>query len=81
MPLYARVLGFRKDASPLLTEIKKRSSIPLISKLADAGEVLSPEAYVVLRENLRRESVYESVAALKAGRPARDEREIPIITI
>ena len=81
MPLYARVLGFRKDASPLLTEIKKRSSIPLISKLADAGDILTPEAYDVLRENLRRESVYESVAALKAGRTARDEREIPIITI
>ncbi len=34
-PEYARVLGFRKSASPLLKEIKRHSSIPLITKAAD----------------------------------------------
>ena len=33
---YARMLGFRKEASALLNAIKSGSSIPLISKLADA---------------------------------------------
>lgn len=32
---YARVLGFRKAAAPLLSEIKAQSTIPLITKLAD----------------------------------------------
>ncbi|MGI6705397.1 MAG: nucleotidyltransferase [Clostridia bacterium] len=32
---YARLLGFRKNSVPLLTEIKRKSSIPLISKAAD----------------------------------------------
>lgn len=78
---YARVLGFRKDAQPLLTTIKKESSIPLITKLADAKETLSPPAYECLSADLRRGAVYESVASRKAGRPARDERSIPIVIV
>lgn len=75
---YARVLGFKKSAQPLLAELKKKSALPLITKLADAEELLSPRAYELLQQDLRRNNVYESVAAMKAGRPARDERQIPI---
>lgn len=78
---YAKVLGFRQDAQPLLSEIKQKSSIPLITKLADAPNLLSPQAHELLSQDLRRGSVYESVAAIKAGRPARDEREIPIVIL
>ena len=78
---YARVLGFRKEATPLLTEIKKKSSIPLITKLADAKETLSPMALAFLSDELRRGSIYETVAAMKAGRRPRDERQIPIVII
>ena len=35
LPTYARVLGFRKSAAPLLHEIKKGTAIPLITKAAD----------------------------------------------
>lgn len=35
---YARVLGFRQSAFPLLHEIKKQSTVPLITKLAAAKE-------------------------------------------
>ncbi len=34
-PEYARILGFRKDAAPLLHEIKKSAALPLIAKAAD----------------------------------------------
>lgn len=34
-PTYARILGFRKDAAPLLREIKKSASVPLITKAAN----------------------------------------------
>lgn len=34
-PTYARILGFKKEAAPLLRAIKDRSSIPLITKTAD----------------------------------------------
>lgn len=75
---YARVLGFRKDAQPLLNAIKKNTSIPLITKLADAKTLLSPHAYDLLCQDLRRGSFYESIAAQKGGRHARDERQIPL---
>ena len=35
LPTYARILGFRKDAAPLLRAIKESASIPLITKAAD----------------------------------------------
>lgn len=75
---YARVLGFRKDAQPLLTAIKKNASIPLITKLADAKTLLDPQTHNLLSQDLRRGSIYESISSQKAGRPARDERQIPI---
>ena len=34
-PEYARILGFRRSAGPLLHEIRRRSAIPLIAKAAD----------------------------------------------
>lgn len=39
-PTYARVLGFRREAAPLLNEIKKRSSMPLVTKAADYSDPL-----------------------------------------
>lgn len=37
---YARILGFRKEAAPLLSVLKKTSRIPLITKTADATRIL-----------------------------------------
>ena len=34
-PAYARILGFRRDAAPLLHAIKENASLPLIAKAAD----------------------------------------------
>ena len=34
-PAYARILGFRKDAAPLMQAIKKNASVPLITKAAN----------------------------------------------
>ena len=34
-PEYARVLGFRRSAAPLLKTVKRRSAIPLVTKAAD----------------------------------------------
>ena len=44
--LYARILGFRQTAVPLLTAIRANSQIPLISKLADAHKYLKEPLYV-----------------------------------
>ena len=40
LPTYARVLGFRRDAQPLLRAIKEHASIPLVTKAADFSDPL-----------------------------------------
>ncbi|MBE5863371.1 MAG: nucleotidyltransferase [Lachnospiraceae bacterium] len=76
---YARVLGFRKEAAPLMTELQNKSEIPVITKLAEAKNQLSPHAYELLCKDLRRGQIFESVAARKTGRALRDERQIPLV--
>ena len=51
-PDYARVLGFRKSAAPLLKTIKQRSSIPLITKAANFGRSNPLFALDVLAQDL-----------------------------
>lgn len=55
---YARILGFRRDASSLLKEAKKMSSIPMITKMADAKDVLTPAAYEMLCEDIFATDLY-----------------------
>lgn len=63
---YARILGFRQSAVPLLSAIKKNSSIPLISKLADTYRLLPADALSMLRQDIAAAHLYESAAAAKA---------------
>ena len=78
---YARVLGFRKDAEALLSAIKKNASIPLVTKLADAEKILNDAALQTLKKELRINSVYESITALKNGQPMTNEYRSPIVII
>lgn len=36
-----RILGFRKEAAPLLSRLKKTAAVPVIAKLADASDKIS----------------------------------------
>lgn len=78
---YVRVLGFRKDAAPLLTAIKEHASIPVISKLADAEQILMPEAYHMLKEDISINRIYESAMSLKSGLPMQNEYRTPIVIV
>lgn len=70
---YARILGFRKDSAALLSACKKQSSIPLITKLADAGRLLETQsahpdiAKKMLALDIRSAGIYESLAAAQTG--------------
>lgn len=57
---YARILGFRKSGQ-LLSYIKEASSIPLISKLANAQKLLSSQAYTLLEKDIFAADFYEQV--------------------
>lgn len=65
--LYARILGFRREAKPLLSEIKKHSSIPLVAKLADAGRILSPLAFAQLDETIKASGLYRAALGAAPG--------------
>ncbi len=77
---YARLLGFRKEAAPLLNHIKKNSSIPLISNLPDAQKLLTNEAYSMLQKDIYSCDIYEAVYAAKSGLPVHNEyKQSPVI--
>ena len=65
---FARVLGFRKESSELLSQIKQHSSIPLITKLADAQNLLDSEGNQILSETVFSSNLYEKLLCLKTGR-------------
>lgn len=78
---YARVLGFRKESVPLLTAIKENSSIPLITKLADAEKLLNGKAYAMLKEELRINQIYQCVVATRNACPIKNELRTPIVIV
>lgn len=62
---YARMLGFCKEAAPLLSAIKKNSTLPLVSKLADAAALLSENGRQLLAQDVYASHIYESVVRNK----------------
>lgn len=74
---YARILGFRKESSSLLSEIRKHSAIPMITKVADARKVLDEwyaenaplrdYAQNMFRQDLFAADVFEIAASHKSG--------------
>ena len=82
---YARMLGFCESASPLLSAIKNRSGIPLLSKLADAEKQLAPTALSMLEKDIYASHVYQSVVRHKfpEGNPLTEINEYrqPIIKL
>ena len=78
---YARILGFRRESATLLKEIKKKSSIPLITKLADAHQILDESALQLLEETTFASNLYEKLLCLKSGRNFRHEYQKNIVIL
>lgn len=62
---YARMLGFRESAAPLLSAIKEKSRVPLLSKLADAEKQLAPTALSMLEKDIYASHIYQSIVRHK----------------
>ena len=78
---YARILGFRKGAAPLLHEIKKNSSIPLISKLSDFIKETDKTALCMLEKDIQAAHIYESTVANKFKNDFRNEFQRQLVII
>ena len=77
--LYARVLGFSANTS-VLKVIKGNTSIPLITKLANASKTLSPNALCSLEADIHAANIYQSVKAQKYHTTPANEYRIPIVS-
>lgn len=81
---YGRLLGFRKSSTPLLSSIKKNSSLPLITKLSDARRAFAGEALDFFNKEILYASIYEAALESKKNyhnkRTALNEfRQSPVI--
>lgn len=65
---YARVLGFHKESSVLLKEIKRNSSIPFLTKLADADYLLDETGQKLLTETTFASNLYQKLLCQKSGK-------------
>lgn len=70
---YARVLGFRREAAPLLHKIKETSSVPMITKLTDAKKILSSTALQMLTQDIYASHVYQLALTSPGEKPLRSE--------
>ncbi len=69
---FARILGFRKQAAPLLGAIRRHSDLPLITKTADARQILTPAALKQLNRSIYASHLYQSLVSQK-GRQMKNE--------
>ena len=78
---YARMLGFKKSSNELLSALKSKATIPIISKLADARHQLSPVGMEILETDIQAAHIYDTIVSEKFGIPTVSEfsREIVII--
>lgn len=72
---YARILGFRREAAPLLHRLKQTSAFPLISKPSAAIPLLDKTGREMLELDFLASHLYGAARSLKYGLPFRTEYE------
>lgn len=77
---YAHLLGFKKDESDILTEIKKTSRLPILSKLSDAS-FSCEEAEKMLRTDCFASDLFYSVLTELYKTPFLNEYQKQLIRI
>ena len=78
---YARILGFKQSSKPLLSEIKKHSSIPLITKLAGYEKEIDELNASILRKEIFASDLYQAAASNKYRTAPKNEFTEGVIII
>ena len=79
---WLRILGFRKDAGALLSELKKNASVPIITKTANAASILpEPNKFALFEKHLNTSELYRLACQLKTGRSMKNEYTRSVIIV
>ncbi len=76
---YIRILGFKKASSNLLTVLKEKTKLSIISKLADSKDILSNSQYSFLEKNIHADNLYRLVLMNKYNISIKNEYENGIV--
>lgn len=80
-PSYLRVLGFRKNSSPLLTLLKTHSSLPIITSPSEAERALSASAKHMLSYDLKSTDLYRTGLAAKGDNSLKNDYRQQIVQL
>ncbi len=75
---YIRLLGMRKEAAPLLGEIRDTT---LIGRVAKDMEKLAPDAVKRMEQDIRAADIYRGVAVAKRGKAMPTEYRRPVLVV
>lgn len=78
---WIRILGFKKDASPLLSSMKKNAAVPIITKAAAASSYLTTDAFSLFEKHVQCADIYRMVQQTKTGQSVRNEYTRSVIII
>lgn len=90
LPRYTRILGMKRSSSQLLKSIKRSSSIPVLTKMADASRVIETfpfseeeraAAFCQMQQTTVSSHIYESILSQKCSRPFRHENTRQIVIL
>lgn len=78
---WLRILGFRKDAAPLLSALKQHATVPIITKIAAAESVLPESAAALFQKHLTSAELYRMMVQMKSGKKAKNEFQRSVIIV
>ncbi len=78
---YIRLLGFKKNASPVLSLIKKQAQLPLLTNVADASKVLTGPGQAMLQDEIRYTHLYNNLILQKKHKSKKNDYTQPIIIL
>ena len=78
---YLRVLGFRRSAAPLLSQLKSCAKAPIITSPAAAEDQLTPQELAMLHTDIRASDLYRCVVTGKTGRTYPNEYQRKLLIV
>lgn len=78
---YLRVMGFTEKGKQILPSIKKEGSAPLLTKVADASDILNDSAMKQFHMDLYAADLYRGITSIKCQNDLPDEYRHPLVLV